>query len=1380
MNQQSQAPGAQTLARAPAVKPLLLGARASRVLLWLVATAWVLLLLTWGALHAVIVPRINDWRPELERWASLRVGVPVTVGDIRSVSGASGPLGLPPFMPQIELRDVRLLDRQGRAALHLPLVQAAVSVRSIWRAGFEQLVIERPALDIRRTADGRLEVAGIDVSGPGSGDTTLLDWLVEQRELAILGGTVRWLDEQRAQPPLALGDVNFVARNTTFTHQFRLDATPPPEWGERFSLRAKLREPLLPRPRATGDLPWATWDGEVYADLGRADVSHLRAYVDLSPWGVTVQSGQGRLRAWMDVARGRVGGGTLDLALQDVITRLGPELPELALVSATGRVSGEWADAGWRLSTQDLRFETREGAVWPGGRVSVAHQAAQTRQAASTEVQAGGIELGALASLAERLPLPATVHDWLHRLQPKGRVDELEARWPGEAFDEVKARGRVVGLGLVADAEAAVPPGEHRPPLGRPGVEAATVDFKVEPNGGEATVAIDQGAVVLPGVFEEARLPLDTFRGRLRWRRQGERIDATLDDARLANADAAGTVQANWHTGDPATSASRSRFPGVLDLTATLERADLTRVHRYLPLSVPPEARHYVRDAVRGGHSDAVSFRVQGDLWQVPFDASGARGTFRIAGPLKALDFDYLPTTLQTTGEPAWPGLRGASGQFVLDRDTITIDGLKTSMAGLAGVSVTPAKVSIERMGQGTTVKASLRATGPGAELLKFVQASPLNDMTSKALDKARLGGAAQVDVNLTLPVMNLPTSTVRGAVQLAGNDVQITPDSPLLARARGTVNFTETGFTVPQAQARLFGGDASFSGGMKPNAQGVPVVQFRGQGVATADGLRNAGLGVLSRAMARATGSATYTAQLGFTGGVPELQVATQLQGMALALPAPLGKSAEALLPVRYDSAITRLQAGQAQEDRLSVLIGPPSAPLADVRYERDLRGDTPRVLRGSLAVGLAASGALPLPSRGVVAHAQLPALDADAWQAALGGAVGMKDLEDPQALDYLPQSLSLQTERLTVAGRQFHQVLAGLSRDDRLWRGNVDAQELNGYIEFRDATASHAGSVYARLARLNLAPGARREVEQLLQQPTSVPALDIAVEDLNYAGRSLGRVEVQAVNRAGPARVAEWRLTQLRAVLPEARLSGSGNWAPLGAQDGPSMAAPGARRTALTFRLDVDDAGKLLERFGRAGTVRGGNGRLEGTIGWMGSPLSLDYATLGGQLQLNIERGQFLKADPGAARLLGVLSLQALPRRLALDFRDVFSEGFAFDFVRGNARIEQGVLTTNNLQMKGVNAAVLMEGSADLAREQQDLKVVVVPEINAGTASLLATAINPAVGLGSFLAQWLLRQPLQSATTQEFRITGGWADPQVEKVVRPAPNPSSSPSLQ
>ncbi|WP_304952651.1 YhdP family protein, partial [Xylophilus sp. ASV27] len=134
--------------------------------------------------------------------------------------------------------------------------------------------------------------------------------------------------------------------------------------------------------------------------------------------------------------------------------------------------------------------------------------------------------------------------------------------------------------------------------------------------------------------------------------------------------------------------------------------------------------------------------------------------------------------------------------------------------------------------------------------------------------------------------------------------------------------------------------------------------------------------------------------------------------------------------------------------------------------------------------------------------------------------------------------------------------------------------------------------------------------------------------------------------------------------------------------------------------------------------------------------------------------------------AKLLGVLSLQSLPRRLTLDFRDVFSEGFAFDFVRGDVRIEQGNAHTNNLQMKGVNAAVLMDGQADLVHETQNLRVVVVPEINAGTASLVAAVINPAVGLGTFLAQVFLRGPLTEAATQEFHITGTWTDPKIDKL--------------
>jgi uncharacterized protein YhdP len=167
-----------------------------------------------------------------------------------------------------------------------------------------------------------------------------------------------------------------------------------------------------------------------------------------------------------------------------------------------------------------------------------------------------------------------------------------------------------------------------------------------------------------------------------------------------------------------------------------------------------------------------------------------------------------------------------------------------------------------------------------------------------------------------------------------------------------------------------------------------------------------------------------------------------------------------------------------------------------------------------------------------------------------------------------------------------------------------------------------------------------------------------------------------------------------------------------------------------------------------------------------------------MGGSFNVNVETGQFLQADPGIAKLLGVLSLQSLPRRLALDFRDVFSEGFAFDFLRGDVVIEHGIARTNNLQMKGVNAAVLMEGQADIAKETQSIKVVVVPEINAGSASLLASYINPVIGLSTFLAQLILRKPLIEAATQEFLVDGTWVDPRVTKVEhKPGSAPTKTP---
>jgi uncharacterized protein YhdP len=152
-----------------------------------------------------------------------------------------------------------------------------------------------------------------------------------------------------------------------------------------------------------------------------------------------------------------------------------------------------------------------------------------------------------------------------------------------------------------------------------------------------------------------------------------------------------------------------------------------------------------------------------------------------------------------------------------------------------------------------------------------------------------------------------------------------------------------------------------------------------------------------------------------------------------------------------------------------------------------------------------------------------------------------------------------------------------------------------------------------------------------------------------------------------------------------------------------------------------------------------------------------------------MNVDSGQFLKAEPGVAKVLGIMNLQALPKRLALDFRDVFSEGFGFDQITAKSKIARGVLNTDDFKMKGTTAAALMAGDIDLGRETQNLRVVVIPDFSGGMGSIVTAAMgNPLLGLATYLAQMALKDPLGKAFSIEYTVTGSWGDPKMVRLER------------
>jgi uncharacterized protein YhdP len=146
----------------------------------------------------------------------------------------------------------------------------------------------------------------------------------------------------------------------------------------------------------------------------------------------------------------------------------------------------------------------------------------------------------------------------------------------------------------------------------------------------------------------------------------------------------------------------------------------------------------------------------------------------------------------------------------------------------------------------------------------------------------------------------------------------------------------------------------------------------------------------------------------------------------------------------------------------------------------------------------------------------------------------------------------------------------------------------------------------------------------------------------------------------------------------------------------------ARGRAHAADATRREPRDAGGRRDAQAPASTTsRGAPTTIKGQLDWPGAPSDYDPKTLSGALKVEVGSGQFTKIEPGIGKLLGVLSLQALPRRIALDFRDVFTEGFAFDRIDGNVRIARGVMTTDDLRLVGPAARVDITGEANLARD-------------------------------------------------------------------------------
>ena len=1215
--------------------------------------------------------------------------------------------------PALKLGGLEIRDAEGRAALGFDQVEAELSWSSLWHFELRlaRLEIDSPNLLLSRDRQGRFFAAGLEITPRPEDDAGFANWLLVQDRIVIRNAGIAWHDAMRGAPVLELKHMDFQLDNNGSHHRFGFTAEPPRHLAARIDIRGDFR--------GRDVASFEDWKGEAYAELDYADLAGWRAWVD---YPVALPQGSGALRLWLGFADKQLTSATADVRLADVRLQLRRDLPELDLVLLEGRVAGRRLDGGFQAELKHLVLSTRDGVALPPTDLTLSWQGAAANRPAQGRATANGLDLAALASLAGHLPLDDASRARLARHAPRGRVFDLRLDWKGSpeingTLESWSVAGRFEGLGLTALGPV-------------PGMSG--LNGRIDGNQKSGTLKLDgqKAGFELPSVFAEPRLELEAFAATLDWTLAGDGLRVSLQKAAFHNKDAAGEASGQWH--------ALSEGPGQLELDGRLTRGSGEAVWRYMPLAVGKDVRDWLRVAIVGGKASDTTLKLRGDLRQFPF-RDGKGGVFEVRGK-------FRDATLRYAG--SWPEINDIEGELLFAGQRMLITGNSGRIFGVGLREVRAEIADIEQAEELLTV--SGKARGATADFLRFIEASPVGERIDHFTEEMKAEGNGELELKLSLPLRRMASSRVDGSYRFDGNRLTVDNDLPPLGEVRGALRFSADHLEARGIRGTLL--DSPLTVDLKTAGDGSVQVNAAGE----------VGIAALRREFPHPVfdhlaGSAKWTGNVRVRKKDAEVKLSSNLIGISSSLPEPFNKPATEALAFSFERkpppdpaphrAGSAAAAPGAAQDMIDVGIG------RALRLQVVRRHDSspPTITRGLLAIG--ETGAA-MPERNLLLAINLPRIDADFWRKLLAGEGNDKRAS---ALPPLPAlAFDLRTAEMSLQDKNFHEVRIGGSRPAGAasTRFDLKSRELAGSFEWN---SSGGGKLTGRIAQFSVpetvaAPAVlQAKASEVIEQ---IPALDITVDQLSFKDRALGTVRLAAENHDGA-----WN-ARIEMKNDDGTLEASGQWRP-----GPTQAA-----TSMEFKFGARSIEKLLARIGYPDSVRRGSANLTGTLRWNGSPFTIDYPTLGGNLRLDAANGQFVKLEPGVGRLLGILSLQSLPRRITLDFRDVFSEGFAFDSIGGQFTVNHGVMETRELQIRGPSAKVLMSGSVNLAAETQNLKVRVQPAV--GESIAVGTMIaNPIAGAVVWAAQKIFKDPLDQAFAFEYAVTGSWADPKVDKLGPPKP---------
>jgi uncharacterized protein (TIGR02099 family) len=1243
------------------------------------------------------LPEIGGYKDEIQSWVSEYMDYPVIINEINAEWQG--------WMPHLYLKNIdlytvdnsSLITKFDSAYLGIDLF-ASLNQRELVPS---HLSINGLDLEFTRNIDGSISInndKNNSLSANSDNNAALSEWLLKQKYIKLENANLIWSDKKASKEKQHFSNVQLELKTQEQRIQVEVFIPLTKKYGQSLAMKVDV----------TGNILTPDWNGIVYLEAKEINPTNL-----LDDLPVKSIGGSANAKLWTSWNKAKLINISGEIHYSDF--SLNTDQYNLPINNINLNLYGERNnDNDWLLNVTVEDLQTSHG-LWP----SSSYQLKIEKNDSGNNYRYSGYF--SYLKLEETLPfivasniIPENILEKIHWQSIKGELTNINLGYDPESKTE-----EITWFNTLFKNLDLVSYDKNNTVSGLEGTISASNKL--------TKIQLDSKytEIMLGSLFDEP-LILSAINADLELNSSNNSIELLIKKFHIEDQ----YISAN--------SSGKIKFDETspfVDIVAHVDETNIENLPSYLPKQTSHKLRDWFTQALVGGQLLSGDLIFRGYTANFPFKNS--EGNFKAILNIDDATFYYGKN---------WPPIDKLTAEVIIDNNDLYVSSNSGYVFDAAIDKFTASIINLGQYNPHVIVNGSI--DGHTSDAGNFITQSPLNKNLSLSKITENVSGGINLKLHLDIPLKSHETYT-EGLITFSDTTLESNLPGLALEDVNGTVNFTTQEVWANDIDALYHGKPVKFSipkfDRNESNSESYVI-----SGMADKEFIINqltsffpSLYNMSGRISKNFSGESKWSLSLKKLMSsnkieYKEVELNSDLKGIVINLPYPLGKEAKETRPLSVKTKLTNLSINK-------ININYDNSFFADFNVD-----NTEDLVVKNILIGLGQQHPETSTSSDISIQGELEKFNVSEWI----------DFINPKKISPSYNNNkekiingNIYVKKLKMLGNKFNNVNINLSNPANDWKVLFDSEEIKGQTDF---ITTDKNRLHANFEKLTLKKPAVNDNKKQIAID-KIPELEVNIDKFTYNDNELGQLNLQTSNIDNGININNLSITK-----PGFNIKAKGKW----------MRIDDVDRSDFYASLEANSIETMLSTFNfNSANIKEGQTNIEMKANWMDTPMNFSMENIDGELDMNIGKGQFLDINPSAGRLFGLLSLQTLPRRLTLDFTDLFDEGFAFDSIKGNFILQQGHAYTNDLKMTGPSANIVVSGRTGLATEDYDQIATVTPKISSGlpVASALFGPVGVGVGAVIYLAGEIFKslpKKIDKILSHQYTITGSWDHPNIEKI--------------